>query len=52
LLPRPDIVIALEADPDLIRDRKPELERPELERQLATWRSVSLAGVPVADRRI
>jgi hypothetical protein len=47
-LPRPDIVIALEADPDLIRDRKPEIERPELERQLAAWRSASLGGVPVA----
>jgi hypothetical protein len=45
-LPRPDLVIALEADPDLIRDRKPELERHELERQLTAWRSASPSGVP------
>jgi hypothetical protein len=46
LLPRPDLVIVLEADPDVLRDRKPELERPEVERQLIAWRSASPDGVP------
>jgi hypothetical protein len=46
LLPRPDLVIVLEAEADVLRDRKPELERPELERQLVAWRSASPDGVP------
>jgi hypothetical protein len=46
LLPRPDLVIVLEGDPDVLRDRKPELERPEVERQLIAWRSASPDGVP------
>lgn len=46
LLPRPDLVIVLEADPDVLHDRKPELERPEVERQLIAWRSASPDGVP------
>jgi hypothetical protein len=46
LLPRPDLVIVLHADPDLLRDRKPELERHELERQLIAWRTAAPGGVP------
>jgi hypothetical protein len=46
LLPCPDLVIVLEAEPDVLRDRKPELERAEVERQIVAWRSAPPDGVP------
>lgn len=46
LLSRPDIVFVLEADPSVLHGRKPELERVELQRQLAAWSSTLPASVP------
>lgn len=45
LQPQPDLVIVLHADPHLVRERKPELETRELERQLAAWRTAVPDGV-------
>jgi O-antigen/teichoic acid export membrane protein/thymidylate kinase len=46
LMPRPDLVLVLEAPPDLIRGRVPELPEPELARQIAAWRTVIPRGIP------
>ncbi len=40
LLPQPDLVLVLEADPRVIRGRKAELAEGELERQMRAWRSL------------
>ena len=40
LQPRPDLILALEADPRVIRGRKAELAEAELERQMRAWRSL------------
>jgi len=47
LLPRPDLAIMLEAEPKLLRARKPELDEEELRRQLAAWRSALPKSVPL-----
>ncbi len=39
-LPNADLVFVLEADPDLIRARKPQLSAEELTRQMTAWHSV------------
>jgi thymidylate kinase len=39
-LPNSDLVFVLEADPDLIRARKPQLSAEELTRQMTAWHSV------------
>lgn len=41
LLPSPDLVIVLEADPQILRRRKAELPLAELSRQIARWRQVA-----------
>ncbi len=46
LLPRTDLVIILRSDANVLHARKPELELPELERQLAAWDSALPPGVP------
>lgn len=38
LLPKPDLIVLLETDPDRIHDRKPELSTEEIARQLDEWR--------------
>jgi thymidylate kinase len=40
LLPRPDLVIALGAPGEVIRERRPELTLEELDRQMTAWRRV------------
>jgi hypothetical protein len=40
-VPKPDIVLLLEANPQHIRARKPELAVEEIERQLATARTMA-----------
>jgi hypothetical protein len=42
LLPRPDLVLSLDASADVIHGRKAELDVAEIDRQLDAWRSVSL----------
>lgn len=44
LLPRPDIFLLLQASPESLLDRKTELPKDELVRQMATWRRVLPAG--------
>jgi thymidylate kinase len=44
LLPEPDLTLILEADPDIILDRKAELPPEELARQRAAWRAVRPPG--------
>ena len=39
-LPRADVVFVLEADPHVIRARKPQLSSEELTRQMTTWHEV------------
>jgi thymidylate kinase len=41
LLPRPDLLVLLEAPPETIRARKEELEPDELVRQVGRWRAVA-----------
>ena len=41
LLPSPELVIVLEADPRILRDRKAELPLGELARQIGRWRRIS-----------
>jgi energy-coupling factor transporter ATP-binding protein EcfA2 len=43
LLPSPDLVIVLEADPGILRDRKAELPLGELARQMGRWRKISFS---------
>jgi len=40
LLPRPDMALVLEADPQVLHDRKAELPIPELARQAGRWRQI------------
>jgi DNA polymerase III delta prime subunit len=44
LLPRPDIVLVLEAPAGMIAERKNELPQPELARQMRVWRTLLPAG--------
>jgi hypothetical protein len=44
---RPDLVLLLQAPPDVILERKSENSREELERQAVAWGCVLPAGVPV-----
>jgi thymidylate kinase len=44
LLPRPDLLVILEAPPDLIRSRKTELPAEEIQRQMQIWREAVSAG--------
>ena len=37
IMPQPDLVVALVADPETIRQRKPELTVEEITRQLTAW---------------
>jgi thymidylate kinase len=46
-LPRADLVIALAAPPEMIRERRPELTTAELERQMTAWREILPADQPV-----
>jgi hypothetical protein len=48
LLPTPDLVMVLEADPEILRSRKAELEVEELSRQRDAWRRI----LPARVRRI
>ncbi len=48
LLPRPDLVLLLDAGADLVNARKDELEVGEIERQLREWRAL----LPRAGRRV
>lgn len=41
LLPAPDLVIVLQADPEALTRRKAELPPQELSRQIARWREIS-----------
>jgi hypothetical protein len=45
LLPRPDLVLVLEAPPDVLRARKAELTTEELLRQTRAWRTALPPGV-------
>ncbi len=40
LIPRADLVLVLEADPEVIRARKPQLSSAELTRQMAVWHRI------------
>jgi thymidylate kinase len=40
LIPRADLVFVLEADPDVIRARKPQLSSKELTRQMSAWHQI------------
>jgi thymidylate kinase len=40
LIPRADVVLVLEADPEVIRARKPQLSSAELSRQMTAWHRV------------
>jgi hypothetical protein len=44
LLPRPDLVLVLDAPPEAVLARKAEISREELARQAAAWRRVLPAG--------
>jgi thymidylate kinase len=44
LLPAPDLVIVLQADPEALSRRKAELPPQELARQIAQWREISFPG--------
>lgn len=48
LLPGPDLLVILEAPPELIRSRKTELPAEEIERQMRIWRE----AVPAGQRRL
>lgn len=45
LIPRPDLVLRLEAEPDILMARKTELTYDEIERQTRAWRYLDM-GVP------
>ena len=47
LLPRPDLVLLLEAPSRVILERKSEISEEELDRQTSAWDSVLPANVPV-----
>jgi hypothetical protein len=42
-LPSPDLVIVLEAEPQILNDRKAELPLGELSRQIGRWRQISFS---------
>ena len=44
LLPSPDFVLLLHADPEVLSTRKPELPPTEIARQLAEWRRLRFPG--------
>lgn len=48
LLPRPDLVLRLEASPEAILTRKAELPAAEIERQLEAWRTLRCGRRTVA----
>jgi hypothetical protein len=48
LMPRPTVVLVLEAPPDVIVARKAQLSMPELTRQMRVWREI----LPRAQRRV
>jgi thymidylate kinase len=39
-LPKPDVVVNLEATPETVRNRKPELTLEEIQRELEAWRTL------------
>ncbi len=41
LLPRPDVLVVLESDANVLHSRKPELPVDELQRQLSAWRDIA-----------
>lgn len=45
LLPRPDVVVSLSADPRIIAARKAELTVAEIEQELERWASLPVSGV-------
>jgi hypothetical protein len=45
-VPRPDLALVLEADPETLRARKAELTEPELARQTVAWRRTLYRSVP------
>jgi thymidylate kinase len=47
-LPSPDLLVVLEADPDVLLDRKEEISRAELVRQMRAWREL----LPPKQRRV
>ena len=48
LIPRADLILILEADPDTIHARKPQLTTGELARQMAVWHRI----LPRSQRRV
>src|SRR4029450_5859559 len=42
-----DLVLLLHAPPDALLERKSEIPREELERQMTAWESMLPAGIPV-----
>ena len=49
LLPRPDLVVNLSAPVSVIRSRKGELSRAEIDRELREWKSLPLKGILTID---
>ena len=47
LSPRPDAIILLRADPELVHLRKPELGADEIRAQYHAWSRLSEAGLPI-----
>lgn len=45
LVPRPDLLLVLSADPEVVVRRKSELSRDEVARQLASWELLAPRGV-------
>jgi len=46
LLPQPDLIVLLEAAPQVLAARKSEIDDDEIARQMARWRSAVPKGVP------
>jgi hypothetical protein len=44
LLPKPELVVALRDTPERIYERKPEMDLPEIRRQLDRWKDLADAG--------
>lgn len=49
LLPRPDLVVALEAPPDVVISRKAELSREQVLSEMARYRALPVKDLLVAD---
>ena len=47
-MPRPDLVLVLQAPPEVITARKAQLPEPELVRQMAAWHQI----LPSTQRRL